>query len=95
MLGLKGPAVSTSTVCSSSLVALDAACQALMLSRCAMAMVGSTNLVLQSDSFFGYGEALAPDGRCKTFDASANGAGRGESGLGLNSQGVCGGAGWP
>ena len=34
VLGLKGPAVSTSTVCSSSLVALDAACQGLMLSRC-------------------------------------------------------------
>ena len=45
VFGLKGPALSTSTVCSSSLVALDAACQALTLARCSAAIVGSTVVV--------------------------------------------------
>ena len=79
VLSLKGPCISVNTVCSSSLVALDAAAQNLQLGRCQTSLVAGVNLVLDCMGFLGYGQALAADGSCKTFDSGANGLGRGEA----------------
>ena len=79
VLGLKGPCFSISTVCSSSLVAVDAGAQNLRQGRCLSALVGGVNLISDPSTFLAYGAALAPDGKCKTFDAAANGLGRGDA----------------
>ncbi|MFA9421934.1 MAG: amino acid adenylation domain-containing protein [Sedimentibacter sp.] len=76
----KGPAVVYNTACSSALVALDAAVQSLQNKQCDMAIVGGVNLLLTPNGFIGLSQinALAQDGRCKTFDKAADGYGRGE-----------------
>ncbi|AKT41310.1 type I polyketide synthase [Chondromyces crocatus] len=80
LLGLKGPAVSMDTACSSSLVALHFACQSLRRKECDLALVGGVNLTLAPEISINFSRArmLAPDGRCKTFDAAADGYVRGE-----------------
>ena len=79
-LGLQGPAVSVDTACSSSLVAVHQACQALHLGECDLALAGGVNVMLSAKTAmtFSHAHMLAPDGRCKTFDASADGYVRGE-----------------
>lgn len=76
----KGPAFACNTACSSSLVALNAAVESLKKGECDMAVVGGINLILTASSFVALSQiqALSPDGRCKAFDASADGYGRGE-----------------
>ncbi len=80
LLGLQGPAVSIDTACSSSLVALHLACQSLRLGETRMAIVAGVSLLLQPDTNAVFAKAgmLAPDGRCKTFDAAADGYTRSE-----------------
>ena len=80
VLGLQGPNVAIDTACSSSLVALHMACQSLRAGECNLALAGGVQLILSPivAIFLSRTHALAPDGRCKTFDASANGFGRGE-----------------
>ena len=75
LFGLKGPCFSVSTMCSSSLVALDAACCSMQLKRCDSAIVGGVSLILHPDLWQAVAalSALAPDGRCKTFDRAAGG----------------------
>jgi amino acid adenylation domain-containing protein len=77
---LRGPSLAVDTACSSSLVALDLACRALDHGDCTMALVGGVNLMLTPDVTITFSRAamLSPDGRCKAFDASANGYVRGE-----------------
>ncbi|WP_338866153.1 type I polyketide synthase [Myxococcus stipitatus] len=80
LLDLQGPCMVVDTACSSSLVALHLACQSLRAGECSMALAGGVNLILSPHSSLrvARGDALAPDGRCKTFDSRANGFVRGE-----------------
>jgi acyl transferase domain-containing protein len=80
LLGLRGPALAIDTACSSSLVAVDSACRSLRTGQCDLALAGATNALLIPDTFVTTCKAhmLAADGRCKTFDAAANGYARAE-----------------
>ena len=79
-LGLEGPAVAVDTACSSSLVAVHHAVTALQRSEANLALAGGVNAILSPvlTEAFARGGMLAPDGRCKTFDAAADGYVRGE-----------------
>jgi acyl transferase domain-containing protein/SAM-dependent methyltransferase/acyl carrier protein len=79
-LGLQGPSVALDTACSSSLVAIHLACQSLRLGECRMALAGGVNLILAPELLINFSKShmMAADGRCKTFDASADGFVRGE-----------------
>nr|WP_254893529.1 type I polyketide synthase [Enterobacter cloacae] len=76
----KGPSVALDTACSSSLVAIEGAMQSLRTGRCSLAIAGGVNLALTPhlQKVFTEAQMLAPDGRCKTFDARADGYVRGE-----------------
>ena len=80
ILGLTGPNLAVETACSSSLVSVHLACQSLRQRECNLALAGGVNLLLSPESsiIFSQAKMLSPDGRCKTFDASANGYVRGE-----------------
>ncbi len=84
LLGLQGPSIAVDTACSSSLVAVHLACQSLRLGECSMALAGGVNLILSPDITVTLSKShmMSPDGRCKAFDASANGFVRAE-GCGL------------
>ncbi|HVU25846.1 MAG TPA: SDR family NAD(P)-dependent oxidoreductase [Opitutus sp.] len=84
LLGLRGPSLTIDSACSSSLVTVHLACQSLRAGECALALAGGANLILAPEASAALSRArmLAPDGRCKTFDAAADGYARGE-GCGL------------
>ena len=80
LLDLRGPSKAIDTACSSSLVAVHDACQGLRYGECDLAVAGGVNLMLSpgvTESFTA-AQMLSPDGRCKTFDAEADGYVRGE-----------------
>ncbi|MCC5615730.1 acyltransferase domain-containing protein [Nostoc sp. CHAB 5836] len=79
-LGLQGPSMVVDTACSSSLVAIHLACQSLRSQECNLAFAGGVNLILSPIATIATCRArmLAADGRCKTFDAAADGFARGE-----------------
>ncbi len=79
-LGLQGPSVAVDTACSSSLVTVHLACQSLRSRESDMALAGGVNLMLTPENtiYFCKVGAMSPEGRCKTFDASADGYVRGE-----------------
>jgi acyl transferase domain-containing protein/non-ribosomal peptide synthetase component F len=79
-----GPSLVVDTACSSALTALHLALQSLRNGEAEMALVGGVNILLSPllQQGFEEAQALAPDGKCKTFDAAADGMVRGE-GAGL------------
>ncbi len=80
LFGFHGPALAVDTACSSSGVSVHLACQSLRNRECNTALAGGVNLILSPEISITSTKArtLSPDGRCKTFDASANGYVRGE-----------------
>jgi len=80
MFDLHGPSMSLDTACSSSLVAMHLASQSIWRGECDMALVGGVNIMSRPEYPVAMckGGFLAPDGRSKSFDESANGYGRGE-----------------
>ncbi|XXX73808.1 type I polyketide synthase [Sorangium sp. So ce134] len=80
VLGLEGPSMAVDTACSSSLVAVHLACQSLRAGESSLAVAGGVSLMLSPWLTQGLAasQALSADGRCKTFDAQANGFVRGE-----------------
>ncbi|CAM4079275.1 Beta-ketoacyl-acyl-carrier-protein synthase I [Mycobacterium basiliense] len=77
---LRGPSMTVDTACSSALVATHLAARAIRAGDCEQALVGAVNLLLTPQISRGLVAAgmLAPDGRCKPFDARANGYVRAE-----------------
>ena len=74
-LNLRGPSLTVQAACSTSLVAVHLACQSLLFGECDMAMAGGVTVrVPHRMGYLHAGQALlSPDGRCRPFDAGANG----------------------
>lgn len=79
-LNLQGPSMTIDTACSSSLVAIHQATRAVASGECEIALAGGVNVMIHPEAFVTLckGKFLSPDGRCKPFDAAADGYGRGE-----------------
>ena len=80
LLNLRGPSIALDTACSSSLVAVHLATESLQSRESNLCLVGGVNLILSPEGAITFSQAgmMAADGRCKTFDASADGNVRGE-----------------
>jgi iturin family lipopeptide synthetase A len=80
VLNFRGPSLAVDTACSSSLVAVHLACQSLWDGESTLALAGGVQVILSADLSVSFSKAglMAPDGRCKTFDAKANGYVRSE-----------------
>lgn len=84
LFGFRGPSIAIDTACSSSLVAIRLACQSLRSGECDAALAGGVNLILSMETTQSLSRAkvLSPEGRCRAFDAAADGMARAE-GCGL------------
>jgi acyl transferase domain-containing protein/acyl carrier protein len=80
LYNFQGPSLSVDTACSSSLVAVQLACQSLWRGESSLALAGGVNVMVTPSLTIGFSKltALSPDGRCKAFDAQANGFVRSE-----------------
>ncbi|MBW4514700.1 MAG: aminotransferase class I/II-fold pyridoxal phosphate-dependent enzyme [Timaviella obliquedivisa GSE-PSE-MK23-08B] len=79
-LDLRGPSLAIDTACSSSLVSVHLACQSLWQGESTLALAGGVNVLLLPTAMVGFTKSglMAADGRCKTFDAAADGYVRSE-----------------
>jgi acyl transferase domain-containing protein len=79
-LDLRGPSFIVDTACSSSLVAVHLACRSLRDEEADLILAGGVNVIVGPESTIGFSklQALSPEGRCRAFDAKANGFVRGE-----------------
>lgn len=82
IFNFSGPSISYDTACSSSLVAVDAACLALNLQTCDIALAGGANTIVSPESYIEFGRAgmLSKSGKCHAFDENADGFVRAEGG---------------
>ena len=82
-MNFTGPSLAIDTQCSSSLVALHYACNSVRSGECGIAIAGGVNCLIPADYYILLSQikALASDGRCKTFDKSADGF--------VSGEGVC------
>jgi acyl transferase domain-containing protein/acyl carrier protein len=80
LFDFRGPSIAIDTACSSSLVAVHLACCSLRTGESTLALAGGVNLILSPAIAINFTKAgaMAPDGRCKAFDARANGYVRSE-----------------
>ena len=80
ILGLQGPSMAIDAACAGSLVSVHVGCQSIWMGESELVLAGGVNLSFVSDYYTAMDAmgALAPDGRCKSFDARANGYVRGE-----------------
>lgn len=80
LLNIHGPSITLDTACSSSLVAIHLACQNLRNRECDMAIAGGVNVMISAELNMAMSRVgfLSPRGRCRTFDAGADGFVRGE-----------------
>ena len=82
---LHGPSMVIDTACSSTIVALHQAILSLKNGESSMSLVCGANLIINPDMFVHMSELgfLSPTGRCRSFDASADGYARGEGVLAI------------
>jgi acyl transferase domain-containing protein len=78
--GFQGPSMIVDTACSSSLLAVHLACLSLRNAECRTALAGGVHLMLSPAAhiYLSRLKALSANGRCKVFDAGADGFARGE-----------------
>ena len=79
-LDLCGPSFTLDSACSTSLVAVHLACQSLRAGESDFALAGGVSVMLSPELMVAMSKVgfMSPDGRCKSFDARADGFGRGE-----------------
>ncbi|MGV0103596.1 hypothetical protein NSTCB13_02209 [Nostoc sp. DSM 114160] len=75
-----GPSLPIDAGCASSLVAVHLACSSLWNGECSLALAGGVNVIFKPEVSIAMSKAflLSADGRCKSFDAAADGFVRAE-----------------
>ncbi len=80
LFNMHGPSLTVDTACSSSLVTVHLACQNLRNRECDLAVAGGVSVMMNAELNIAMSRVgfLSPTGRCRTFDAGADGFVRGE-----------------